>query len=57
MLRWSLAFLMIALIAMMFGFGLVVKASFIAFKVLFFVFLALFVVSLIVGSRSSSDAV
>jgi len=57
MLRWSLAFLIVALIAGMFGFGLVAGASYAAFKILFFVFLVLFVVSLIAGGRASRDVI
>jgi uncharacterized membrane protein YtjA (UPF0391 family) len=49
MLGWALTFLVIALIAAAFGFGGVVAgtASYIA-QVLFFVFLVLFLISLIV---------
>jgi uncharacterized membrane protein YtjA (UPF0391 family) len=57
MLRWSLLFLIVALVAGMFGFGLIAAGSFMAFKVLFFVFLVLFVMSLIAGSRTPSDVV
>lgn len=57
MLRLALAFLIIALIAGLFGFGIVYSASIMAFKVLFFVFLVLFVVSLIAGSRAGRDVV
>jgi uncharacterized membrane protein YtjA (UPF0391 family) len=55
MLRWSLLFLIIALIALFLGFGLVANISLYAFKILFFVFLVLFVVSLIGGSRAPRD--
>ena len=51
MLRWALAFLVIALIAGLFGFwGLEGTAMWLA-RVLFFLFLVLFVVSLIAGRR------
>ena len=51
MLRWALAFLVIALIAGLFGFwGLEGTAMWVA-QVLFFLFLVLFVVSLIAGRR------
>jgi uncharacterized membrane protein YtjA (UPF0391 family) len=51
MLRWALLFLIIALIAGAFGFwGLEGTAMWIA-KVLFVVFLILFVVSLVMGRR------
>jgi uncharacterized membrane protein YtjA (UPF0391 family) len=57
MLRWSLLFLVVALIAGFLGFGIVYNVSIMAFKVLFFVFLVLFVVSLIAGSRTPRDVV
>jgi uncharacterized membrane protein YtjA (UPF0391 family) len=51
MLRWALVFLIVALIAGVFGFwGLEGLAMWIA-KVLFVVFLVLFVVSLLLGRR------
>jgi uncharacterized membrane protein YtjA (UPF0391 family) len=51
MLRWALAFLVIAIIAAIFGFGdIAAGATYIA-RVLFFIFLVLFVVMLIVGRR------
>jgi len=51
MLRWALIFLVIALIAAVFGFGGVyAEAVFIA-RILFFVFLILFVISLLTGRR------
>ncbi len=50
MLYWAVVFLIIALIAAFFGFtGVYVAAAGIA-KVLFFVFLVLFIISLITGS-------
>ena len=49
MLYWALAFLVIALIAAVFGFGGIAAASAGIAKILFFVFVALFVVSLIVS--------
>jgi uncharacterized membrane protein YtjA (UPF0391 family) len=49
MLSWALTFLIIALIAAVFGFtGVYVAAAGIA-KILFFVFIVLFVISLISG--------
>jgi uncharacterized membrane protein YtjA (UPF0391 family) len=49
MLSWALAFFIIAIIAAIFGFGgIAVGAAEIA-KVLFFIFLVLFVVALITG--------
>jgi len=58
MLRWSLVFLVIAFIAALFGFGVVEGYSLLAAKILFFVFLVLFVASLIVGDRGATrDAI
>jgi uncharacterized membrane protein YtjA (UPF0391 family) len=52
MLRWALLFLVIALIAGVFGFwNLEGTAMWIA-RVLCFLFLAIFVVSLLVGTRA-----
>jgi uncharacterized membrane protein YtjA (UPF0391 family) len=49
MLSWALTFLVVALIAGVFGFtGIYVAAAGIA-KILFFVFLVLFIVSLVAG--------
>jgi uncharacterized membrane protein YtjA (UPF0391 family) len=49
MLSWALTFLIVALVAGVFGFtGVYVAAAGIA-KILFFVFLVLFVVSLLAG--------
>jgi uncharacterized membrane protein YtjA (UPF0391 family) len=50
MLRWALGFLVVALIAAFLGFGGVVGVSMDIAKILFFVFLVLFVVSLIAGA-------
>lgn len=48
MLRWALAFFIFALVAAVFGFtGLALEAAYVA-KILFFIFLILFLVSLIV---------
>lgn len=57
MLRWSLLFLIVALVAGMLGFGFIAAESYLAFKVLFFIFLVLFVISLISGSRTPRDVV
>ena len=57
MLRWALLFLVVALVAALFGFGGVADTSIVAAKVLFFVFLVLFVVSLVMGTRSTRDVV
>lgn len=49
MLRWALLFLIIALIAAAFGFGGIYAAATGIAKILFFVFIVLFVISLIAG--------
>lgn len=51
MLRWALIFLVVALIAAVFGFGGIAAAATDIAKILFFVFLILFVVMLILGRR------
>jgi len=49
MLRWAIAFFIIAIIAAIFGFGgIAATASGIA-QILFYVFLALFLISLLIG--------
>ncbi len=56
MLRWAVTFFVIALIAALFGFGGIAGASAGIAQILFFVFIALFVISLVaraVGGRSS----
>jgi uncharacterized membrane protein YtjA (UPF0391 family) len=49
MLRLAILFLVIALIAALFGFGLVADYSFVAAKILFFVFIVLAVLSFLGG--------
>jgi uncharacterized membrane protein YtjA (UPF0391 family) len=51
MLGWAITFLIIALIAAVFGFGGIAAASAGIAKILFFIFLVLFVVSLLFGWR------
>ncbi|MGE0193384.1 MAG: DUF1328 domain-containing protein [Planctomycetota bacterium] len=51
MLGWSLIFLIIALIAGALGFGIIGGTAILIAKILFFVFLVLFVISLIRGRR------
>ena len=52
MLYWALLFFVIALIAAVFGFtGIAVAAAGIA-KILFFIFVVLFIISLIFGMRA-----
>jgi uncharacterized membrane protein YtjA (UPF0391 family) len=52
MLHWALVFLLIALVAGVFGFTSVYVAAAGIAKVLFFVFLVLFIISLISGGVS-----
>jgi len=49
MLRWSAIFLVISLIAAIFGFGGIALAAAGMARILFFVFLILFLISLISG--------
>ena len=57
MLSWALMFLVIALIAALFGFTSVAGTSMAAAQVVFFVFLILFVVSLVMGRSRPRDVV
>jgi uncharacterized membrane protein YtjA (UPF0391 family) len=50
MLRWSLIFLVIALVAALFGFTNIAAGAASIAKILFFVFLVLFVIALIGGA-------
>lgn len=49
MLSWALVFLVVALIAAVFGFGGIAAGAVQIARILFFIFLVLFVVSLIAG--------
>jgi uncharacterized membrane protein YtjA (UPF0391 family) len=49
MLRWSIAFFIIAIIAAIFGFGGIAEGASTIATVLFFIFLALFVITFIAG--------
>ena len=49
MLRWALTFLIIALIAALFGFGGIAATATSIAQLLFYIFLVLFLVALIVG--------
>ncbi len=49
MLRWVITFLVIALIAALFGFGNIAEGAASIAKILFYIFLVLFVISLIAG--------
>jgi len=55
MLRWAILFLVIALIAALFGFTGVAGTAFDGAKILFFVFLVLAVLSMIFGWRTPRD--
>jgi uncharacterized membrane protein YtjA (UPF0391 family) len=50
MLYWTLVFLVIALIAGALGFGVIGGMAYTAAKILFFIFLVLFIVSLFGGA-------
>jgi uncharacterized membrane protein YtjA (UPF0391 family) len=50
MLRWSVIFFVIAIIAAIFGFGGISEGAADIAKVLFFLFLALFVVAVLFGA-------
>jgi uncharacterized membrane protein YtjA (UPF0391 family) len=47
MIGWAITFLIIALVAGLFGFGFIASASVGIAKILFFVFIVLFVASLV----------
>jgi uncharacterized membrane protein YtjA (UPF0391 family) len=49
MLVWAVTFFIIALVAALFGFGGIAAAATGIAKILFFVFIALFILSLIAG--------
>jgi uncharacterized membrane protein YtjA (UPF0391 family) len=49
MLRWALFFLVIAIIAAIFGFGGIASAAVGIAKVLFFIFIVIFIVLLVAG--------
>lgn len=48
LLSWAILFLIIALVAGLFGFGFIAGTSIEAAKILFYVFIVLFVISIIV---------
>lgn len=50
MLRWSAIFFVIAIIAAIFGFGGIAEGAASVAKVLFFIFLALFLIAVIFGA-------
>jgi uncharacterized membrane protein YtjA (UPF0391 family) len=52
MLRWSIVFLLVAIVAALFGFGVIEGYSLLAAKITFFVFLVLFILSILTGNRA-----
>jgi uncharacterized membrane protein YtjA (UPF0391 family) len=52
MLRWSLAFFIVAIIAAVFGFGGIAAGATDIARVLFFIFVVVFLVSLVWGLAS-----
>jgi uncharacterized membrane protein YtjA (UPF0391 family) len=54
MLRWAITFLLVGIVAALFGFTGIAGASFAIAKVLAFVFLVLFLIFLILGLTASS---
>lgn len=57
MLNWSILFLIVAVIAGVFGFTGVAGASYEFAKILFFVFVVLFALAIILGRRTTDDLV
>ncbi len=55
MLSWALVFLVIAILAGLMGFGVVAGTAAGIAKILFFLFLILFVVSLLMGRRPAIE--
>ncbi|WP_425393930.1 DUF1328 family protein [Algoriphagus vanfongensis] len=51
MLRWALGFLIVAIIAAIFGFGGIAAGAASIAKILFFVFIVIFLLTLIFGGR------
>lgn len=50
MLRWSVIFFIIAIIAAIFGFGGIAEGAASIAKIFFFIFLALFVITILFGA-------
>ena len=55
MLRWAILFFIVAIIAAVFGFGGIAAAATDIARLLFVVFLVLFVISLLLGWRRTSS--
>lgn len=50
MLRWSVIFFIIAIVAAIFGFGGIAEGAAEIAKILFFIFLALFIITILFGA-------
>jgi uncharacterized membrane protein YtjA (UPF0391 family) len=57
MLRWALLFLVVALVSALLGFTTVAGTAIEAARIVFFVFLVLFVISLLLGGRRPSATI
>lgn len=55
MLKWALIFFVVAVVAGLFGFGVIASAAVGIAKILFFVFVVLFVIALFGGLRVTSE--
>ena len=54
MLNWAITFLVVALIAAIFGFGILAGTAMEIARIIFFVFIVLFVISFFTGRRTPS---
>ena len=54
MLRWAVLFLIVAILAGIFGFGGVASTAGTVARILFFIFIALFIATLLFGRHASS---
>lgn len=57
MLRYSIVFLLVALLAGALGFTEIAGPSYVAAKVLFFVFLVLFILSIVFNRRTPAETI
>ncbi|MBJ2172660.1 DUF1328 domain-containing protein [Aureibaculum sp. A20] len=51
MLRWTISFIILAIVAAIFGFGGIAEGAASIAKILFFIFIVLFVISLFTGKK------
>tara|TARA_R110000796_G_scaffold37722_4_gene95237 strand:- start:136800 stop:137036 length:237 start_codon:yes stop_codon:yes gene_type:complete len=51
MLRWTVTFIILAIIAAIFGFGGIAAGAASIAKILFFIFIVLFIISLLTGRK------